>query len=204
MDRADQSRHRSDRAEDKQEEEFEQLFERYYRPVNYFFANRGFSSEECRDLTQETFLGAFRGMARFRRDASVETWLFTIAGNVWRNTLRSRSAGKREARELSLAALIDSGEQISEAHRIAGGSRHRGPLDNTLADERLRLLREALDSLPAKMRRCLILRLDRDMKYREIAAVMQVSIDTVKSQLFQAKERLKAKLADQALDFDEV
>ncbi len=50
------------------EESFDHLIDRYYRPISYFFANRGFSTEECRDLTQETFLGVYKGLGRFRRD----------------------------------------------------------------------------------------------------------------------------------------
>ena len=173
------------------EERFEHLFERYYRPVSYFFANRGFSNEECRDLTQETFLGVYKGMGRFRRDASVETWLFKIAANIWRNAIRSRRAAKRDAPEISLGGMIDDGQQITDdAHQ------GRGPLGDALADEQARLLREAIEELPTQMQRCLLLRVDQDMKYREIAAVMQISIETVKSQLFQARERLKARLAE--------
>ncbi len=173
--------------------DFEHLFERFYRPVSYFFANRGFSDDECRDLTQETFLGVYRGIGRFRRDASVETWLFTIAGNIWRNALRSRSAEKRDAKEVSLAALIDDGEQIVGDPAADAGA--GGPLDDALTSERLRCLREAMAELPPQMRRCMLLRVDQDMKYREIAAVLQISVDTVKSQLFQARERLKTRLA---------
>jgi RNA polymerase sigma-70 factor (ECF subfamily) len=168
------------------ETEFDRLIERYYRPVSYFFSNRGFSIEESRDLAQETFLGVYKGLDRFRGDASVETWLFKIAANIWRNAIRSRSAEKRDGLEISADAAEETG--------LAGESGF-DPLDGALSDERVRLLREAIEVLPAQMRRCLLLRVDHDMKYREIAAVLQISIQTVKSQLFQAKERLKERLA---------
>lgn len=171
--------------------EFETLFERYARPVSYFFAHRGFSPEECRDLTQETFVGVYRGMDAFRRDASVETWLFTIAANVWRNEVRSRTAGKREGREVPLEGLAEgSGTLLPAELREADD-----PLAGLLEEERACLLREALGELPAQMRRCLLLRLDQQLKYREIAQVLRVSIETVKSQLFQARERLRHRLA---------
>ena len=181
-------------------DDFEQLFKRFYRPVSYFFANRGFSSEECRDLTQETFLGVYKGIGRFRRDASVETWLFTIAGNIWRNELRSRSADKRAATEVSLAAMVDEGARLSQASAPIVGPKFSGPLDDTLAGERTRMLRDAMAKLPAQMRRCVLLRVEQDMKYREIATVMQVSIETVKSQLYQARERLKISLGSHFTD----
>lgn len=171
------------------EGELERLFERYARPVSYFFARRGFSPEECRDLTQETFLGVYRGMDAFRHDASVETWLFTIAANVWRNEVRSRTAGKREGREVPLEGLAESPGTVPAELRGADD-----PLAGLLAEERAGLLREALGELPAQMRRCLLLRLDQQLKYREIAQVLCVSIETVKSQLFQARERLRHRL----------
>lgn len=57
-------------------------------------------------------------------------------------------------------------------------------------------LRAALDDLPPQMRQVLLLRMEGNLKYREIAEVMQVSIDTVKAHLHQAKQRLRKKLAD--------
>ncbi len=171
----------------------DQLFERYSRPVSYFFARRGFSKEDCRELTQETFLGAHKGMERFRRDASVETWLFTIAANIWRNELRRRSAEMREGFMVSLDKLLVEGQQLEEQDPL---SRASDPLAATLAKERRRLLHEALQELPDQMRRCVLLRIDQELKYREIAAAMQISINTVKSQLFQARERLQARLSE--------
>ncbi len=168
---------------------FEQLFERYSRPVSSFFFRRGFSREECLELTQETFLGAYRGMERFRRGTNVEGWLFTIATNVWRNEVRRRSAEKREGQELSLDKLLDDGRELEGRHES-------DPLTAALAKERRDLLHEALRELPEQMRECLLLRIDQQLKYREIAAVMRISINTVKSQLFQARERLQTRLAE--------
>jgi DNA-directed RNA polymerase specialized sigma24 family protein len=52
------------------------------------------------------------------------------------------------------------------------------------------------------MRRCVLLRLEQDLKYREIASVMQISIDTVKAHLFQARQLLKDKLSRYFRDQD--
>ena len=173
---------------------FESLFERYSQPVAYFFARRGFSPEECSELAQETFLGAYKGMDRFRNDSKVETWLFTIAANIWRNELRSRSAEKREGQEVPLDdSRENSGPRLIEV--LAGDE---GPLEGLLEMERRSRVRAALEELPPQMRRCLVLRIDRQLKYREIAELQQISIDTVKSQLYQARERLRASLRDES------
>ena len=170
-------------------EDFTQIFARYYRPVSYYFARRGCSREECQDLTQETFLGVYKGMERYREESNVETWLFVIAANIWRNWLRGRSAQKRNAPELSL-------EQTAEGIEMtAATSRDDHPLDRMLAGERWDLLRQEVEELPPRMRCCLLLRLDQGLRYREIATIMSISVQTVKSQLHQARERLKERLS---------
>lgn len=176
------------------EEELKALFDRYYPSVFHFFQNRGVPREDARDLTQETFLRVYRGIGRFRRDASFQTWLFQIATNLWCNDVRRRTAGKREGREVSLEAMAETGRQVAAGRRDTGGEELAHPLDGMLAEERRRTLREALMELPPQMRRCVLLRLDRDLKYREIASLMQISVDTVKSQLSQARGRLQEKL----------
>ncbi len=70
------------------EESFRQLFAYYYPPLRNFFSRRGMSPEECRDLVQETFTNVFKAIGRFHHDARFDTWLYKIAGNVWKNALR--------------------------------------------------------------------------------------------------------------------
>ncbi len=170
-------------------DDFEQLFERYYRPVNYYFARRGCSQQDCLDLTQETFLGVYKGMGRYRKDATIETWLFMIAANIWRNWLRSRSAQKRDAPEVSLEVTIETDKEATAKY-----GQEDDPLDILLAGEEWGLLRKELEELPPRMRDCLVLRIDQGLKYHEIATIMGTSVQTVKSQLYQARERLKEKL----------
>ena len=167
----------------------EELFRRYYRPVVAFFMKRGFSSEESRDLAQETFLRVFNKWDSFRGESSVETWLFQIAANLYKNTLRSLQTQKRDAQEVSLDA------EVAEL-----GSRESDPLRAVLTEEEVRLLRAALEDLPPQMRQAVFLRVNGDLKYREIADVMHVSIETVKAHLYQARQHLRDRLADYFTD----
>jgi RNA polymerase sigma-70 factor (ECF subfamily) len=166
------------------EEDFRRLFDLYYSRLVHFFARRGFPPQDCLDLTQETFLGIYKGVGTFRRDARFETWLFKIATNAWRKRLRWEVAGKRDAVEVPL----DSGEG---EHDTASPVCEE---DALLRTERARLLREAMERLPEQMRRCLTLRVYQDMRYREIAAVLRLSPETVKVHLFQARRRLREEL----------
>jgi RNA polymerase sigma-70 factor (ECF subfamily) len=173
------------------EENFRLLCEAWHRPLHHFFSKRGFPPQDCLDLTQETFLGIYRGIGSFRRDARFETWLFTVATNAFRKRLRTGAADKRSGQEVSLE----------------GGEDDRGLEDRVAADEspaaegmlrkeRTRLLRDAIETLPEQMRKCLVLRVYHEMKYREIATVLKLSPETVKVHLFQARRRLQAELGD--------
>ena len=88
---------------------------------------------------------------------------------------------------------MDSEDSLSieRAHR-----EEENPLDCALSEERKALIHRELEKMPAQMRRCITLRVDRGLKYREIAELMQISIDTVKSHLNQAKDRLKQRLGE--------
>jgi len=173
------------------EESFRLLCERYHRPLYAFFARRGFSHADCLDLTQETFLGIYRGIGAFRRDARFETWLFKVATNAFRKRLRTAVAGKRAGEEVSLDAA--PGE---EGDRPVFQPVAEGPLPGAslLQAERARLLREAVERLPDQMRRCLVLNVYHELKVREIAQLLHLSPETVKVHLFQARRRLQAAL----------
>ncbi|HZF09104.1 MAG TPA: sigma-70 family RNA polymerase sigma factor [Thermoanaerobaculia bacterium] len=171
------------------EEIFRRLFHAYFRQVHAFFSRRGFPADVCQDLAQETFLKVHKGLPEFRREARFETWLFQIAANLYRNTLRSQSTQKREAQEVPLDELGEQDPNFAQPSRDTGG------LDEVLSEERSLVLYHALAELPSQMRRCVELRVHQDLRYREIADLMQVSIDTVKAHLYQARQQLKSKLA---------
>ena len=169
-------------ADSPREEDFRRLFDLFYPRLVCFFARRGFPPQDCLDLTQETFLGIYRGIGSFRRDSRFETWLFSIATNAFRKRLRRGVAGKREGREVSLEPAEDARDEAPV------------PGEDALRKERSRLLREAVEKLPEQMRRCLVLRVYQEMKYREIAALLRLSPETVKVHLFQARRRLREEL----------
>ncbi|HEV8579250.1 MAG TPA: sigma-70 family RNA polymerase sigma factor [Thermoanaerobaculia bacterium] len=172
------------------EEDFRRLFDLYYSRLVHFFSRRGFSPQDCLDLTQETFLGIYKGIATFRRDARFETWLFKIATNAYRKRLRWGAAEKRDALEVPLEA----GEETQRGPRSDPPASGASAGEGMLLEERSRLLRQAVERLPEQMRKCLLLRVYREMKYREIASLLRLSPETVKVHLFQARRRLREEL----------
>ena len=174
------------------EENFRLLCEIWHRPLYHFFSKRGFPPQDCLDLTQETFLGIYRGIGSFRRDARFETWLFKVATNAFRKRLRWGAAEKRAAEEVPL----EPWEDREDGPRNDPPASTPAPGEEMLQEERSKLLKAAIERLPDQMRKCLMLRVYQELRYREIAAVMRLSPETVKVHLFQARRRLQEELGD--------
>jgi RNA polymerase sigma-70 factor (ECF subfamily) len=175
------------------EDNFHWLFERHYAQVLRFFRRKGFSPEDCRDLTQETFISVYQGLKDLRRAEQFGSWLFAIAHHVFCDVLERRAAQKRSATVLSLETGSEANERLSVAAHIADSN--PGPLNQILEKEKVERFREALQQLPQQMRRCAQLRVVHDLSYVEIANLMGISVNTVKAHLHQAQKALSARLS---------
>ena len=164
------------------------IFEAFHGRVAGFFRSRGFGEDEALDLTQETFVRVFQSMGDLRSEASLAPWILRIAANVWKNEIRFRKAGKRDAREVSL----DDAETEGEVAEVAAleGTESPDPLEEVLSAERLGAMAKCLEGLPPRMRRCLVLHVYQERRYQEIADLLEISIQAVKSHIHQAKQKL--------------
>lgn len=182
--------------EDGGEESFRRLFHRFYWPLFRFFERRGFSTEECQDLIQETFLRVHRGIEEFRGEAHWVHWLFRIAANTAGKAVRHQTAAKRAGTTVSW-----EDQEVEEApHTASGSAATPVPLRQLLEKETQEHLRQAIDGLPAQMRRCVRMRVFQDLDYEEIAEALQISPSTVKVQLFKARKRLQSELDGSLID----
>ncbi|HSK74879.1 MAG TPA: sigma-70 family RNA polymerase sigma factor [Thermoanaerobaculia bacterium] len=177
------------------DEIFTEIHTRFYRPLRSFFMNLGFSPEDAEDLTQTTFIRVLNGMEGFRGDARFGRWLFGIAANIYKNEVRRRRTEKRKALEISIEGMAD---QEDPSGKRAFEPVDPGPgVDEVLGDrERLAVLHAAFGELPPQMRHVCHLRFIEERKYREIAVLLKISIETVKAHLHQARRRLTAKLGE--------
>ena len=175
------------------EEKFRLLFESYYWPTFRLLSGRGFTPDECEDLTQESFLHVYRTIGDFRGDGRFDHWLFRIVINTANKYLRARKALKRGGPEGGRNHTSDLLDQKTRSSDSAGSPT---PLATTLERERSRLLHEAISDLPGQMRRCVRLRIFHGLLYAEIAEVLLVAEPTVKVQLFKARKRLREHLGD--------
>lgn len=157
------------------------MYEDYLPVVLGYFRRNGFDSEEARDLAHDTFLRAFKGLPTFRADASEKTWLLTIAKHVGYNKLRAQATQKRQAVQVPL----DEEDALSD-RRPAGT-----PYENVRRREVREHLEVGLARLPVQVRRCWELHVLRGLKYREIAVLLKIEVGTVKSNIHEARRRLK-------------
>ena len=147
--------------------------------------------EEARDLTQETFLQAFRAVAHFRGDADLRTWLYRIAVNQARNRWRWWRRRRKNV-TVSLDATDEQHEQPLAAQ--LADEQSINPEQATLARERERLLTQALRSLSRVYREVVVLRDVEGLSYEEVAATLEISVGTVKSRLSRGRTELRRRL----------
>lgn len=160
---------------------FRVLVETYHRAVQSFFARRLPSPDLCLDLTQETFLRVYKGLEGFRGEAPFGAWLFRIAWNV----LRRKGAGPGGGLEVQLDPAVPEHAAAEE------GEGEDGAYELTLRRQRQALLRRAIAGLPPQRRRCMTLWAYHELPYEKIAAVLQLSVGTVKAHLAQARRQVE-------------
>lgn len=145
---------------------FLELFARYREPIYGFFRRRLQDMARAEELAQETFLGVLRGITRYEPRALVRTYLYGIAMNLLLAEMRKR------ARE-SASPLPDVDPPQKED------------------PESVLWVRQAIGRLGADEREVLMLREYEQLSYAEIAALLRVPINTVRSRLFRARIALK-------------
>jgi RNA polymerase sigma-70 factor, ECF subfamily len=172
---------------------FEPIYRRSYLSLFRFFANRPALREEAEDLTDETLFRAYQNIGQFEAGTNFDGWLLTIAVNVWKNAVRKQRAGKRAATLEPLESMVETGpdEEAVARERSDLQDQRPSPEDLALKIERTTVLREALEGLPPGMRQCMELRVFADLEYQEIADALGIGLGSVRSQLFEARQRLK-------------
>jgi RNA polymerase sigma-70 factor (ECF subfamily) len=148
-------------------------------------------TEEARDLTQETFLQAFRSIAHFRGDSDLRTWLYRIAVNQARNRWRWWRRRRRNV-TVSLDATDEMHEQSLGARLVDEGA--DDPEARTLAHEREEILLAAVRTLARPYREAVVLRDVEGLSYEEVAVALDISVGTVKSRLSRGRTELRRKL----------
>lgn len=166
---------------------FEELVLRYQSRLLSILEHLVPTRDLAEDLTQEVFLRVYRARKTYVPCAKFSTWLFTIANNVARNALRSRS--RRKEVNVSPGSNGDSGANAIEKMALAAsGLMPTRQLDKV---EMAEVVRIAMDSLNERQRMALLLSKFENMSYSDIAQTMDLSTQAVKSLLSRARGNLK-------------
>lgn len=147
--------------------------------------------EEATDLTQETFVSAFKHYDRFRGDAKVFTWLYQIARNLCINRVRQRER-QRSLRIESLDQPRDLDDDEGMTREIADLS--QAPHTLLERKELRQRLRAAVESLPPDYREVVLLREYHNLSYNEIVEATGLTLENVKTRLSRARAMLRRKL----------
>lgn len=153
---------------------------------------------DAEEITQDAFIRAHRGLAHFRGDSSLMTWLHRITLNLARNRYWH---GFRRGRFLSdsLDAPLGVDSTATFADRIP--AREAGPARDAIAEEFSRLVVVCMDRLGPPSREILFRRNRLQRSYREIAAELGINVGTVKSRIARAREQLRVLLVAACPEF---
>ncbi|MGE3274189.1 MAG: RNA polymerase sigma factor [Vicinamibacterales bacterium] len=163
---------------------FNQLVRRWERPI-YALAYRTIGREEdARDVTQDTFLRAFRALPGFKGQAKFSSWLYRIALNLCRDWIRRQ----RRTPTVAMPEGVDIVELAAE----------QGPVESieTLVARREmgRAVAEAMKRLPDEQRTAIILKEYHGLTFQEIADIQGCPLSTVKTRLYQGLTVLRRHL----------
>ncbi len=173
------------------EDEFSALYRAHIRSVIAYFRRFKFTLEEARDLAQEVFVRVYRRMGSWQEEAEW-AYLKKTAFHVALNELRRRDAQSRTAHEQSLDQMAAAPEDRS-LWETRSSSPESELIDYQEEHLHRRRLHEAIRSLPERLQSCLLLWLG-GLKYREIAKVLGITLDTAKTRIHEAKGLLALKI----------
>ncbi len=142
--------------------------------------------DDAADLTQEAFIRLFRALPQYNGESRFTTWLYRLVVNLGRDELR------RRGRQVPLVLPIDGDDELDPIAGVADDDRWSDPALALDTRETSESVRRALAQLETHYRTVLTLYYFDDMKYTDIAEVMGLPLNTVKSHIRRGKERLAA------------
>jgi RNA polymerase sigma-70 factor, ECF subfamily len=155
---------------------------------------------DAEEIVQDTFVRAHRGLAKFRGDSSLATWLHHVAVNLARNRYWYFHRRKRHD-TLSLDCPLSEDGTGTFADLLPSAA--DGPSRQAITEEFTELVTVCMDQLPAAHREILSLRNTLNRSYAEIAAMLGIEVGTVKSRIARARGQLRSLMAQTCPEFAE-
>jgi RNA polymerase sigma-70 factor (ECF subfamily) len=171
---------------------FEALVDRHEARVYRLAYRLTGSDADARDVLQEAFLAAYRGLASFRGAARFSTWLYRIATNAALMHQRARRRRPTESLEAYLPRFDENGQHVPEAAELGVASR----ADDLLDEKRLAAeARTALARLPDLYREAFVLRDLEELDTSEVASLLGIDAAAVRQRVHRARLMLRGYLS---------
>ncbi len=166
--------------------EFAILVRKYQKGIYNYALRMVGHEEEARDLAQDIFVAAYKGLKSFRGESKFSTWLFRIAINQTKNRLKY----------LRRRHFFDNEQHTSESREAPDAfatlpDPEDSPEQAFLKKDFHALIMEGLMELPPNARQIIILRDIEDFSYEELSQIMELNLGTVKSRLHRARHALR-------------
>ncbi len=153
------------------------LFERYNVNLYNYFLRLTYNASLSEDLVQEVFLKLIKYRQTYRGEGVFTTWMFQIAHNTFYDYTRKKKPHQSiEDTAFEIADDTDIGESLAKK-------------------EDLIRLKKAISRLPEDYREVLVLRIYRNMKYKDIAEMMNCPVGTIKARVFHGIRKLKKEMS---------
>ena len=169
---------------------FELLVIKYQRRIERLVGRMVRDVDIVQDITQETFIRAYKALHQFRGEAQFYTWLYRIAVNTAKKTLMEM----RRSPVITESAL-HTGDDEDETSSLGRELTTQETPETVLAAQEIaQAVNAAMEALPEDLRQAVTLREIEGLSYEEIAAAMDCPIGTVRSRIFRAREAISARV----------
>ena len=167
-----------------QQSSFSELIDEYKNMVfglSYKMTN---SLEDAEDISQEVFIRVYKSLYNFNPNYKFSTWLYQMTLNLCRDRFR-----KGKIPSISLDTPPNEGDQKDFNSLIADPKNNLE--EDFLQAEQTNFINALISSLPPKYREVIILRHLKDLSYEEMSKILNISLGSVKTRLFRAREKLR-------------
>lgn len=169
---------------------FELLVIKYQRRIERLVGRMVRDVDQVQDITQETFIRAYKALHQFRGEAQFYTWLYRIAVNTAKKALMDM----KRSPIITESALHTGGDEDETSRSGQELITHETPETVLAAQEIAAAVNAAMEALPEDLRQAVTLREIEGLSYDEISLAMNCPIGTVRSRIFRAREAISAKV----------
>lgn len=169
-------------------EAFHELVELYKKKVYYLAYDMTGDHHDAEDISQEVFIKVFRHIKKFRKDSALKSWIYQITVNTCIDVQRKKF---KKPQVLMEGSEMDSLQQES----TWAGTRNTDPERHAEANMIQQRIQQLLHKVSPKERSAFVMRYYNELKTSEIAKILDVSTNTIKSLLFRARKKLQKELS---------